>query len=164
MASLLSTLWILFALGTAWTAYSVYCLYCNYIEACKIGVPVRIIPIDHLNKLWLLVDKQVVSLVRRLPGVLGKNNFTRFNYRGWHEHDGTLAHDEMGEAYVLVTPSRNWLYLADPDALMNMYRRGQDFPRWVEITSMFHVLCFSLTGIPNVVQTEVPVLTEFMML
>lgn len=143
MASFLLTIWILLSLGAAWTAYSVCCLYRNYTEACKIGIPVRVIPIDHLNKLWLLVDKQVVSLVRRLPGVLGNNNFTRFNYRGWHEHDGTLAHDEMGEAYVLVTPSRNWLYLANPDALMNMYRRGQDFPRWVEITSMLLIICLS---------------------
>lgn len=124
-----------FLLSVGWVALSAWCLYRNYQEAKKIGVPIRIIPIDHLNKLWLLVDKQVVSLCRRLPGFLGNNSFTRFNYRGWHEHDGTLAHDEMGEAFLLVSPSRNWLYLADPDALMNMYRRGTDFPRWVEITS-----------------------------
>lgn len=140
MASLLLVLAAFLLWATAWTVYSGYTLYCNYLEARTLGVPIRIIPIDHLNKLWLLVDKQVVKLVRRLPGVLGKNNFTRFNYRGWHEDDGLRAHDEMGEAFVLVTPSRNWLYLADPDALINMYRRGKDFPRWVEITSMYLLL------------------------
>ncbi|KAI0121935.1 cytochrome P450 [Daldinia grandis] len=137
--------WISFALGISWTIYSGSCLYSNYVEATKIGVPIRIIPIDHLNKLWLLVDKQVVSAVRKLPGVLGKNNFTRFNYRGWHERDGTRAHDDMGEAFVLVTPCHNWLYIADPDALMDMYRRGKDFPRWVEITKMLDVF-----GGPNI--------------
>ncbi|OTB18118.1 hypothetical protein K445DRAFT_308759 [Daldinia sp. EC12] len=145
MPSLMLTLWIAFTLGAVWTVYSGYCLYCNYVEATKMGVPIRIIPIDHLNKLWLLMDKQVISVVRRLPGVLGKNNFTRFNYRGWHEHDRTRAHDEMGEAFILVTPCHNWLYVADPVALMDMYRRGKDFPRWVEITKMLDVF-----GGPNI--------------
>ncbi|KAK4157556.1 cytochrome P450 [Chaetomidium leptoderma] len=139
MALLLLALWVVLTWVAAWTLYSGYCLYCNYLEARKLGVPIRIIPIDHLNKLWLLVDRQVVSLVRRLPGPLGNNSFTRFNYRGWHEDDGLRAHNEMGEAFVLVTPSRNWFYLADPEALMNMYRRGKDFPRWVEITKMLDV-------------------------
>ncbi|KAK4038604.1 cytochrome P450-like protein [Parachaetomium inaequale] len=139
MALFLLALWAPLAWVAAWTVYSWYCLYRNYREARTLGVPIRIIPIDHLNKLWLLVDKQVVSLVRKLPGPLGNNNFTRFNYRGWHEDDGLRAHDEMGEAFVLVTPSRNWFYLADPEALFNMYRRGKDFPRWVEITKMLDV-------------------------
>ncbi|KAK7974516.1 hypothetical protein PG989_016364 [Apiospora arundinis] len=139
--------WLLpiLAIWLGWTAFSAYCLYCNYLQARKIGVPIRVIPIDHLNKAWLLVDRQVIALVRRLPWVIGKNSFTRFNYRGWHEDDGTRAHDEMGDAFVLVTPSRNWLYIADPDALMDMYRRGKDFPRWVEITKMLDVF-----GGPNI--------------
>ncbi|KAJ2974277.1 hypothetical protein NUW58_g1783 [Xylaria curta] len=135
MAVMKAILLAVFILGAAWVVYSSYCLYRNYLEALKIGVPVRIIPISHLNKVWLLIDKRVIFTIRRLPGVLGRNNFTRFNYRGWHEDDRTQAHDEMGEAFVLVTPSHNWLYIAEPEALMNMYRRGKDFPRWTEITS-----------------------------
>lgn len=123
-------------LGLVWMGYSCISLWINYRAACNIGVPVRIIPIDHLNKFWLLVDKQVITLVRRLPGKLGSNNFTRYNYRGWHEKDGTRSHDELGPAFVLCTPSRNWLYVADSGALADLYRRGRDFPRWVEITSM----------------------------
>ena len=144
MALFLLTVWAGLAFGTAWSVYSWYCLYCNYLEARRLGVPIRVIPIDHLNKLWLLVDKPIISLVRRLPGWLGNNNFTRFNYRGWHEDDGLRAHNEMGEAFVLVTPSRNWFYLADPEALMDLYRRGKDFPRWVEITSRCSLVMWDL--------------------
>ncbi|KAI1087191.1 cytochrome P450 [Rostrohypoxylon terebratum] len=139
MTSFLRILWVFLVLGTIWLSYSGICLYLNYLEARKIGVPIRIIPIDHLNKPWLLVDRQITSLIRRLPGVLGNNNFTRFNYRGWHERDGLRSHDEMGEAFVLVSPSHIWLHLANPDSLMNMYRRGKDFPRWTEITKMLDV-------------------------
>lgn len=135
MALLLHGLLILVITILSWTAYCGYCLYVNYLEARKIGIPIRMIPIDHLNKAWLLVDRQVISLVKQLPGKLGNNNFTRFNYRGWHEDDGTRHHDEMGDAFILVTPSHNWVYVADPDALKCIYRRGSDFPRWTEITS-----------------------------
>lgn len=122
-------------LAGSWVLHSTLCLYRNYLKAQLIGIPVRIILVDHVNILWLLVDKQVTGLVRKLPGVLGRNNFTRFNYRGWHEHDGLLAHEEMGQVFALVSPSHIWVYVADPVALMDLYRRGTDFPRWVEITS-----------------------------
>ncbi|KAI0598178.1 hypothetical protein F4775DRAFT_556888 [Biscogniauxia sp. FL1348] len=124
MTLCLRILLVSLALGTVWVFYSGLYLYLNYLEAKKISVPIRIIPVDHLNKAWLLADRQSTSLFRHLPGVLGKNNFTRFNYRGWHEHDGLRAHKEMGEAFVLVTPSHNWLHLADPDSLISVYHRG----------------------------------------
>ncbi|KAK4184521.1 cytochrome P450 [Podospora australis] len=129
-----------------WASWSACCLYRNYQEALTLNVPIRIIPIDHLNKLWLLVDRQVVAFIRRiLPARWKDNNFTRYNYRGWHEKDGIRAHEELGEAFVLVTPARNWFYLADPEALLNMYKRGKDFPRWVQITQMLDVF-----GGPNI--------------
>lgn len=130
-------LWSCFVLANIWLAYCALCLYLNYMKARQIGVPIRVIPIDHLNKVWLLVDRQVISLFKLLPGSLGKNNFTRYNYRGWHEHDGLRSHDELGEAFVLVTPSNIWLHLANPESLMDLYRRGNDFPRWTKITSVY---------------------------
>ncbi|KAK3369594.1 cytochrome P450 [Lasiosphaeria ovina] len=82
-----------------------------------IGVPIRIIPIDHLNSLWMLVDRAVLSLVKRLPFV-GKTSL-------------------LGDGFVLVTPGRNWFYRADPDALMEVFRRRSDFPRCLELTGKF---------------------------
>jgi hypothetical protein len=114
MVRLILTLGVLLVGVTVWSVYCGYCLYRNFLVATRIGLPVRIIPIDHLNKLWLLVDKQVVSVVRRLPGVLGNNNFTRYNYRGWHEDDGLSSHDEMGEAFVLVVILTNPCFFLGP--------------------------------------------------
>jgi hypothetical protein len=35
----------------------------------------------------------------------------------------------MGDIWVLVTPFKNWVYVNDPDALMDIFRRGSAFPR-----------------------------------
>ncbi|KAL2163565.1 hypothetical protein VTH06DRAFT_5623 [Thermothelomyces fergusii] len=67
--------------------------------ARTLGVPIRVILIDHINKLWLLVDKQAVAMGRELPRRLGNNTFTRYDYRGWHGDDGLLSRDEMGVAW-----------------------------------------------------------------
>jgi hypothetical protein len=82
----------------------------NYLVARRIGVPIRVIPIDHANPLWLAIDRKVVNYVRKLPGFLGNNTFTRYNYRTWEMHDRLGPQREMGEAFVIVTPARIWFY------------------------------------------------------
>ncbi|KAK0728731.1 cytochrome P450 [Lasiosphaeria miniovina] len=54
-------------LQTAW------CLLRNYASTRTIGVPIRFIPISPPNPFWVLADRTVLSLVRRLPGPLGNN-------------------------------------------------------------------------------------------
>ncbi|KAK4235018.1 hypothetical protein C8A03DRAFT_37146 [Achaetomium macrosporum] len=96
----------------------------------------RVIPIDHTNPLWLAVNQKVVPHVRRLRGFLGDNSFTRYNFRAWEMHDRLRAHQEMGNAFVMVRPARIWFYLAGSDALMDRFRRRTDFPRCVEMTEI----------------------------
>jgi hypothetical protein len=84
----------------------------NYFVARQIGLPIRVIPIDHTNPLWLAVDRKVLSYVRKLPGFLGDNSFTRYNFRTWEMYDRQRPHQEMGDAFVIVTPSRIWFYCA----------------------------------------------------
>lgn len=128
------------ALGVlGWTLYCSFCLLRNYLVARKIGVPLRVIPIDHVNPLWMLVDTKILSLVRKLPGVLGDNSFTRYNFRTWEMHDRCRSHHEMGDVFMMVTPGRNWLYIANPEALMDMYRRRSEFPQCIELTEMLNV-------------------------
>ncbi|KAK4097301.1 cytochrome P450 [Parathielavia hyrcaniae] len=119
----------------------------NYLVARRIGVPVRVIPIDHANPLWMAVDRRVLSYVRRLPGFLGDNNFTRYNFRAWEMYDRLRPHREMGDAFVIVTPARIWFYLASPDALMGCFRRRADFPHCVEMTEMLNVFGKNLSTV-----------------
>ncbi|KAL1876453.1 hypothetical protein Daus18300_002697 [Diaporthe australafricana] len=138
MAALSMLLCPAFAL-IAWTFYCNLCLLQNYLVARKIGVPLRVIPIDHVNPLWMLVDTKVLSLFKKLPGVLGDNSFTRYNFRTWEIHDRYGSHHEMGDAFIMVTPGRNWLYLANRDVLMEMFRRRSDFPQCIELTEVLNV-------------------------
>lgn len=114
----------------------VFCLGRNYLAARKIGVPVRIIPIDHVNPLWLVVDRHVLSALRQLPGWLGNNSFTRYNYRGWEVPDRYFSHHELGDAYILVSSRNIWLYVSDPDAVTDIARRSKEFDRETSVTGL----------------------------
>lgn len=129
---------LLLLFGTA--IQSGFCLLRNYLVARKMGVAVRIILFDHVNPLWLVCDRLVLSFVKRLPFGLGNNSFTRYNFRGWEVPDRYYSHHEMGDAYILISPRNIWLYIADPDAILDLWRRGKEFPRDVSVTGEYGLL------------------------
>lgn len=42
----------------------------------------------------------------------------------------------MGDAFILVSPGNIWVYIADPDAVTDIWRRGKEFPRDTSVTGM----------------------------
>ncbi|KAK8098955.1 uncharacterized protein PG998_012196 [Apiospora kogelbergensis] len=125
-------------------------LFKNYRLAKAIGAPIRIIPISPLNPFWALVDRKVLSFIRLLP--YGDNSFTRYNWRGWEVADRWRSHHEMGDIWVLVTPLRNWVYINEPDALMSVFRRGNEFTRPVFVTAVLDVFG------PNISTVRIPII------
>ncbi|KAL1872672.1 hypothetical protein Daus18300_004218 [Diaporthe australafricana] len=119
--------------------HSSFCLLKNYISACKIGIPVRIIPVDHINPLWSLASQRVVFYLRKLPFGLGDNNITKYNYLGYDIPLRWKSHEEMGDAFILCSPARNWLYLGNPDDITAMLKRSADFPHDSELTAMLDI-------------------------
>ncbi|KAJ4419065.1 hypothetical protein N0V82_005188 [Gnomoniopsis sp. IMI 355080] len=85
----------------------------------------------------MLLDRPVLALVKRLPFGLGKNTFTRYNFRGWELEDRYRSHHEMGDVWMHVTSVRNWLYIGDPDTVLEIWKRGKDFPREVSATGEY---------------------------
>lgn len=139
MALLLTAAVVILVLVTAFTLHSSICLLQNYLAARKIGVPVRIIPVDHINSLWYLVSQRLASVLRRLPFGLADNNITKYNYLGFEIPIRWKSHEEMGDAFILCSPARNWLYLGDPDVITTMMKRYSDFPHDSELTAMLDV-------------------------
>ncbi|KAI1117004.1 cytochrome P450 [Nemania sp. NC0429] len=128
---------LVFILGVL--LHSAYGLSHNYLVARRIGVPIRIILFDHVNPLWLVSDRFILSFVRRLPSWLGNNSFTRYNYRGWEVPDRYHSHHEMGDVYIQVSSRNIWLYIANHDAVVDIWRRGKEFPRDVSVTAILDV-------------------------
>ncbi|KAH7323164.1 putative cytochrome P450 [Stachybotrys elegans] len=129
-------LWSFLLLAGSVLVHSWYSLFRNYLIARKIGVPIRVIPISHLNHFWMLVDRKVLRYVKR---IFGESTFTRYNWMGWELPDRYYSHHELGNVFMLVTPGRNWLYIGHPDIVMEIVRRRDDFPRCVELTQVLDV-------------------------
>jgi hypothetical protein len=148
----------LLGLGGLWISYCLLLLVSNYRKARTMGLPIRIIPISHTNPFWTVVDRHVLAIIKRLPFGLGDNNFTRYNFRGWELDDGCRSHDEMGDAFVMVTPGRNWLYIANPEALTEVFRRRADFHRCVELTEILDVFGPSIATVSPLIILSLPIL------
>lgn len=131
-------LWLILGFAV-WPLYCGFCLYRNYQVARTTGLPIRIIPIDHTNALWTLLDRKILYFIKKLPGVLGNNNFTRYNFRTWELNDRYHSHHEMGDAFIIVTPFKNWFYIANPDVIMDIFRRRIEFPQCIELTEILNV-------------------------
>ena len=114
----------------AYVAYSLICLARNYRAACKIGVPVVILPISPENPLWMLVGNRIVSTIRLL---LGESHFTRFSLRGWVFFDKNRAAEELGSCFVFVHPDKIWLYVCDAQVLQEVLHQSAEFPRPLEL-------------------------------
>lgn len=141
--SILVTIIVAFLLiAITFLLHSATCLFRNYLRARVIGVPVRIILFDHINPLWMLISQPIVAFLNRLPLGLGK--FFEYNYLGWEYSVRWKAHYEMGDAFILCSPSRLWLYLGTPELVTNVLKRPSDFPLDSEFTAMLD--CFG----PNV--------------
>ncbi|KAI0158957.1 cytochrome P450 [Pestalotiopsis sp. NC0098] len=110
----------------------------NYAAARTIGIPIRILPFSPFNPFWSLVDRKVVTFLRRLP-LIGDNALTRYNWRGWDLEDRWQCHYEMGDIFIFVTPQYNMIQLSDPDATNNVFKRSADFPRPVWVNDVLGV-------------------------
>ena len=144
MSIFVTTMTVLLLLAVAYTLYSTLCLFRNYLVARTIGVPVRIILVDHINPFWMLISQPVVSLLKRLPFGLGDNGMTRWNYLGWEYPLRWKAHYEMGDVFILCSPSRLWVYLGTPELVTAVLRRPNEFPHDSKLTAMLD--CFG----PNI--------------
>ena len=133
MMAFLSLIQMILALFSFIVLYIGRNLLVNYRAARKTGLPLIVLPFDTGYPLWMIVDRKVVRLCRRLP--FGSGTFTRFNCRGWEILDRYKAHEELGDAILFVTPGKNYLQLCDAEAVADIFHRRVDFPRPPEATS-----------------------------
>jgi len=130
---------ILFLLLVGFGTYLVsvaYFIFVNYSMVAKLGLPIVIAPITPDNPLWIAVQTTFGSILKYFP--FAATSFTRHCRLGWEFHDRYETHLRLGDAWILVTPAKNWLYVANAEAIVDIFNRGQDFTRpvWMLGTSV----------------------------
>ncbi|KAF2248737.1 cytochrome P450 monooxygenase-like protein [Trematosphaeria pertusa] len=118
---------------------SVWGVVRNYRAAQSVGLPIIFLPISLTNLLWMMLVRHVIPLLERVP--FGSGYFTRFCYTGWEFKDKSRAHVEFGDAFITVTPGKNWVYLCNAEAVSDVLRRERqgEFERPVEMLAMLDV-------------------------
>jgi hypothetical protein len=59
---------------------------------------------------------------------------------GWCYHDKFKLHSELGDAFMHVNPAKNQLFLANPEAIEDVFLRRNDFQKPVHMYSKFFSL------------------------
>ena len=127
----MSLLPILLLIPAIWAFYNGLCLYSNYVKVAKLGLPRVISPVTPDNHLWIAFQTAFGKALQYFP--FDATSFTRYCRIGWEFHDRYQTHSRLGDAWILVTPARKWLYVADARAVTEIFGRGRDFqhPAWM---------------------------------
>lgn len=123
----------------SYISYIFYSLYVNHSKASKLGLPLVITPITPDNPLWIALQTAFGSILRYFP--FDALSFTRHCRLGWEFHDRYKTHSRLGDAWILVTPAKNWLYVANAASIVDMFGRGKDFTRPVWMLGMYNYTC-----------------------
>ncbi|KAF2450132.1 cytochrome P450 [Karstenula rhodostoma CBS 690.94] len=117
--------------------WSLIALHLNLNKARAIGLPILVRYITPTNPLWMAFGSNLVRLVRRFELTTG--HFDRFYLFEWDADERYRVHAEFGDAFTLVSPCGNWIYISDPKAAWDVLRRPRDFGRNVEQLAVLNV-------------------------
>ncbi|QSZ36703.1 hypothetical protein DSL72_006586 [Monilinia vaccinii-corymbosi] len=134
MAHLLIALLVLLPISFGF--WNLFCLVRNYRIASKIGVPIRILIASGDNPVWILVSGIVLPVVR---AVFGDCDIARYSRPGWEFRDKYRMHQELGDVVIHVSAGRNWLYLCNPEAVNEIFKRRDDFDRPPDLLAVLAV-------------------------
>ena len=122
--------WLLVAI-LAYVSYCGLCLVLNYQKISKQGLPIVIAPVSPDSPLWIAFQTTFTSVLRYFP--FDATSLTKHCRLGWEFHDRYRTHARLGDAWILVTPHRNWFYVANASAIVDIFGRPRDFghPAWM---------------------------------
>ena len=140
LVSIMAFLYLFSTAAVAWVAWTLVSLLVNYLAARKLTLPIIISPLNALNPLWMLVQKLfpvLITILPKLPFGLGK--WARCTYMGWTFQDKYALHVELGLVFVLVTPSGNELWVADPDVAHMVFAKRKEYHKPTAMYSKYEL-------------------------
>lgn len=131
----MALIWILLLLGpaTALILSTVLGLLKNHAIARQIGLPIVIVPISPENPIWMMLARHIVPWLKYVP--FGNGNFSKFAHVGWEWELKYQAYREFGDALLMVSPGKNWIYVCNADTIYDVIQRERrhNFERPVEL-------------------------------
>ena len=124
-------------LPAIWCFYNAYCLLVNYRRASRLKIPIIWVPVSPDNHVWIALQTAFSPAFKRVP--FHVFSVTRYCRLGWEFHDRFKTHLRLGDVWILVTPDKNWLHVAQAETAYDVFLRNRDFGRPVWMMSG----CFS---------------------
>ena len=122
------------ALGICFFSYYLLTFKRNVDRVKHLDIPKIFNPLCPSNVVWLLVQPVVLPLIRILPFDSGK--WVRYSKWGWEFEERYQTHAELGDVWMQVTPSMNWVYVADANLVKEIFHRREDFRRPIQLYCM----------------------------
>lgn len=116
-----------------WCIYNAYCVLLNYRKASQLNIPIVVILISPDNPLWIALETGFSSFFKHIP--FDAFSLSRYSRLGWEFHDRYKTHERLGDAWILVTPAKNWFHTSQADAAHEILTRSRDFGRPVWMMS-----------------------------
>lgn len=117
-------------------SYRGYAMYRNYLKVRHLGLPMIIMPVWMLDIWWLLVRKRLLWL-EHLPFGLGR--WVKYSYHGWILKDKTETHQALGDAFIVVTPATNVIWVADASANSEIISKYKTWRKHEGLYSIFDI-------------------------
>jgi cytochrome P450 len=108
----------------------------NYIDARRLGIPIIFSPVSWQDSWWVPLA-QIFTPFRHLPFSLGSWIF--YSTMGWTLEDRYHAHEKYGAAFVIVSPRKNEIFVADPVACEELLSQWRIWTKCEEIYKIFDV-------------------------
>lgn len=117
-----------------WSAMS---LQTNKAKAETTGLPLLVRWVAPTNPFWMMFGSSIVLKCRALN--IGTQHFRRFYSFGWEANERHVVHQELGPAFMLVSPGGNWLCVSDASVFTDVIHRRTDFRRNMEQFAVLNV-------------------------
>lgn len=99
----------------------------NYFLARQTGLPIFLCPVNPANPFWLVFSTALQpTFAHYLPHSVYGDRIKVAIY-GWQSRCRYTVHARLGPVFVLVTPGRNEVWIADPEMAHEVLTRRKDF-------------------------------------
>jgi hypothetical protein len=122
---------ILFMIISAWVGWKGTNLMRYRNIAKSTGLPYIVSPFGSHDPVWIVFQRFLRPALENLP--LGMGTWVKYMVRGWNCYDKAKSHEQLGNVFMLVTPSGNDMYIADAAASDSVLSRRKDFIKPLEM-------------------------------